>query len=183
MTFQEKKRVTEHVTFRIEKEILDNLKLLAKEQNLSLNIVVNQVLDSHINWDQYAPQVGWVVMLKSALIDLIKNVDRETIIKTATKTSEAGAKEISLFMRGKHGIDEWISILRDRAKKSGFNYKEYKEDGKTKLVMHHDMGENWSLFFKSYFEHVFDELGSNVKAEFTENSIVIEIENVSNQMH
>ncbi len=173
MTIQEKKRVTEHATFRIEKEILDNLKLLAKEQNLSLNTVVNQVLDSHINWDQFAPQVGWVVMLKSALIELIKNVDREIIIKTATKTSETGAKEISLFMRGKHGIDEWISILKDRAKKSGFDYKEYREDGKIKVVMHHDMGENWSLFFKSYFQTVFDELSSNVKADFTENTILI----------
>ena len=183
MTIQDKKRVTEHATFRIEKEILDNLKSLAKDQNLSLNTVVNQVLDSHIHWDQYAPQVGWVVMLKAALIELIKNVDRDAIIKTATKTSESGAKEISLFMRGRHGIDEWISIMRDRAKKSGFNYKEYKKDGKIRLVMHHDMGENWSLFFKSYFESVFDELGSNVKADYTENSIVIELENISNKMY
>lgn len=176
MPTQEKKRVTEHATFRIDKEILDNLKLLAKDQNLSLNTVVNQVLDSHINWDQHAPQVGWVVMLKAAMIDLIKNVDSEAIIKTATKASENGAKEISLFMRGKYGIEEWISILKDRAKKSGFNFKEYHENGKTKLVMHHDMGEKWSLFFKSYFENVFVELGSNVKADFTENTMIIEID-------
>lgn len=179
MEVEEKKRVTEHATFRIEKEILDNLKLLAKEQNLSLNTIVNQVLDSHVTWDQYAPQVGWVVMLKSALIDLIKNIDKETIIKVATKASESGAKEISLYMRGKHGIDEWISILRDRAKKSGFNFKEYKEGGKTKLVMHHEMGESWSLFFKSYFENVFYDLGVKVKADYTENAIELDLENIS----
>ena len=45
--------------------------------------------------------------------------------------------------------------------------------------MHHDMGENWSLFFKSYYETIFFDLGSKVSAEHTENSIVIEIDGLN----
>jgi hypothetical protein len=173
---EKEKRITEHSTFRIDKDILENLKAVSKEEKLSLNTYVNQILDSHINWDVSAAQVGWVVMLKSALVDLVKGLDSETIVKTSIKAAESGAKEIALYMRGKYGIDEWISIIRDRAKMSGFNFKEYEENNKIILVMHHDMDQNWSLFFKTYYEKVFDDLGIPVKTDFTENSIVIELD-------
>lgn len=174
-----KRKTTEHVSFRIDKDILDNLKSFSKEDKLSLNTYVNQIFNSHVNWDSHASEIGWVVMLKSALQELIKTVDRQTITKIAKDSAETGAKEIALSMRGKYGISEWISILKDRAKSSGFFIKEYKQGNKTKLVMHHDMGENWSLFFKSYYETIFFDLGSKVSAEHTENSIVIEIDGLN----
>lgn len=171
-----KKRSTEHVSFRVNKEILDNLKSISKEEKLSLNTYVNQIFDSHLNWDLHAHDVGWVVMLKSALKDLIKNSDKELITRIAKDSAESGAKEIALSMRGRYGIIEWISILKDRARSSGFLIKGYRDGNKSRLVMNHDMGENWSLFFKTYYETVFFDLGAKVKTDHTENSIVIELE-------
>jgi len=166
---------TEHVTFRIKKEVLENLKLLSQKDQISLNTLANQVFDSHLSWDVYAAEVGWVVMLKSGLKELIKLADKETISKIAKEAAEINAKEISLYMRGNYGVAEWISILKDRARISGFKLKEYVEDDKIKLVQHHDMGENWSLFFMTFYETVFDELGVQVNSDFTENSIIIEL--------
>ncbi len=174
-----KKQPTEHVSFRVNKDVLENLKSVSKEEKLSLNTYVNQIFDSHVNWDAHASEIGWVIMLKSALKALIKKADKETIIEIAKDSAESGAKEIALSMRGKYGIAEWISILKDRARSSGFFIKEYREGNKTRLVMHHDMGENWSLFFRTYYESVFFDLGSKVHADYTENSIVIEIENLN----
>jgi len=45
--------------------------------------------------------------------------------------------------------------------------------------MHHDMGEKWSVFFKSYYETVFNDLGAKVSIDFTENTVMIELENIS----
>lgn len=121
-------------------------------------------------------QVG---MLKAGLIEIIKSLDNEAISKVAKKVADSGAKEISLYMRGKYGIEEWISITRDRARMSGFSLKEHRGKDKTRLVMHHDMGENWSVFFKTYYETVFNDLGAKVSIDFTENAIMIELENSS----
>ena len=173
-----KKSVTEHTTFRINKETLDSLKSISKEGKMSLNTFVNQILESHINWDVHAAEVGWVVMLKSGLIQLIKHADRESIINIAKELAYTNAKEIALFMRGKYGVNEWISILKDRARMSGFKLKEYRDDNKITLVQHHEMGENWSLFFMTYYETVFYELGVKVKSDYTENSFVTELENI-----
>ena len=169
------KSPTEHVTFRIKKEVLDNLKSISLKEKVSLNTLANQVFDSHVNWDVHASEVGWVVILKSSLKELIKHVDKETISKIAKESAEINGKEISLYMRGNYGVAEWISILKDRAKTSGFKLKEYVDDDKIKLVQHHDMGENWSLFFMKFYETIFDELGVKVNSDFTENSIIIEL--------
>lgn len=178
LMIQKKRTPTEHASFRINTNTLDNLKKISKDQKLSLNTYVNQIFDSHVNWDINASEIGWIVMLKSASMELIKHVDNETIIKIAKDTAESGAKEIALSMRGKYGVDEWISILKERAKSSGFSIKEYNENNNTKLVMHHEMGEQWSLFFRTYYETVFFELGSKIKTEYTENTILIELDDM-----
>ena len=170
-----KRAKTEHASFRINASTLDNLKKISKEQKLSLNTYVNQIFDSHVSWDLYAPEVGWVVMLKSALREIVKNIDEDTIKSAAKNAAESGAKEIALSMRGKYDIDEWISILKDRARSSGFSIKEYDENNSIRIVLHHDMGEKWSTFFETYYQTVFYDLGSNVKSEHTENSILLEI--------
>lgn len=169
------KKPTEHASFRINSSILENLRKISKEQKLSLNTYVNQVFDSHLSWDLHAHEVGWVVMLKSPLKEIIKSIDKQTIETIAKNSAESGAKEIAFSMRGRYDIDEWISILKDRARSSGFSIKEYNEGEEIRLVMYHEMGENWSVFFETYYYTIFDELGSNVQSEHTENSILLKI--------
>ena len=178
MEKSQKKHATEHVTFRISKNVLSELKELSSEEKISLNTLTNQILNSHLKWDLHAPEVGWVIMLKSAMTELIKKADDETIIKIAKESAESGAKEIALYMRGNYGIEEWLSILKDRAKMSGFNFKEYSEKEGKKIVLHHSMGEKWSIFFKTYYETVFYDLGVKVRSEITENAIILYLENL-----
>lgn len=175
MKNENKKPETEHASFRINKKILESLKTISREDHQSLNTYVNRIFDSHLNWNLLAPEVGWVVMLKSAMKEIINTLDSEAIVQIARNSAEGGSKEIALSMRGKYGIDEWISILKNRAKSSDFTLKEYKEKDTIRLVLYHDMGERWSLFFETYYNTVFFELGANVQSEYTENSIMLEI--------
>lgn len=169
---------TEHVTFRIKKERIEQLKKIAKEDNLSLNTLMNQIVETHLNWDLHASEVGFVVMLKTAMTEIIKDSNIENIRKLAKQSAESGAKEIAFYMRGKYGVEEWISIFKDRARMSGFKLKEHVQDGTTTLVLYHDMGESWSMFFETYYETIFYDLGVQVKSQFTDNSVVLELDYV-----
>lgn len=155
-------RKTDTATFRFNTDLLNRLKKQAEEENISLNVFVTQVLESFLDWDLMAPGAGWAVMPKSFLIELIKDVDKEEVVKIAVKSSKFMAKDISLLMKGRYDADAWISIIRDRAKRSGFMLKDYKINGKAQMVMQHDMGEKWSIYFKSYYETVFHEIGVKV---------------------
>jgi len=125
-------------SFRFDTKLLENLKLVAKKEKTNVNTLVSQILESHLGWDLYASEVGWVVMLKAVMLEIIQSLDTESITKLAKKVAASGAKEIALFMRGRYGVEEWISIIRDRARMSGFSLKEYRWKNKDRFVMHRD---------------------------------------------
>ena len=167
---------TESVSLRLDKNTWNKLKVLAGKQKLSPNALVSQILDSYLEWELTATAAGWVVMPKPFLIELFKTIDGNMIEKVITKLSSRMAKDISLYMRGKHDLNSWLSIIRARCKRSEFNLTEYEDEAKHELIIQHNMGENWSLYFKTYFQNIFHDI--NVKAEFdyTDNTVVIKIE-------
>jgi len=167
---------TESVSLRLNKNTWNKLKVLAGKQKLSPNALVSQILDSHLEWELTATAAGWVVMPKPFLIELFKVIDGNTIEKVITKLSSRMAKDISLYMRGKHDLNSWLSIIRARCARSEFNLTEYEDETKHELIIQHDMGENWSLYFKTYFQNIFHDLGVKSEFDYTDNTLVIKIE-------
>ena len=80
-----------------------------------------------------APHAGWALMPKLFLIELTKEVDNDKISKIMSKLSKTMSKEIDLYMKGKHNLDTWLSMIRGRCEKSGFNLKEFRQDDKIEL--------------------------------------------------
>jgi hypothetical protein len=169
-------RQTESVSLRLDKNTWNKLKISAKKQKTSPNSLVSQILDSHIEWEMNAVEAGWAIMPKLFLIELFKTIDKDKMEKTITRLSVRMAKDINLYMRGKHDLESWLSILRARSERSGFNWTEYEESGKLEIVMQHDMGENWSMYFKTFYENVFHDLGVKTEFDYTDNTLLIKID-------
>ncbi len=49
--------------------------------------------------------------------------------------------------------------------------------------MQHNMGENWSIYFKTYFENIFHDLGVKTEFDYTDNTLVIKIDKVNSSWH
>jgi hypothetical protein len=116
-------------------------------------------VDSYLRWEVSAAKAGWVVMPRTALIKIMNELDEKTIIKIASETAKAVHKGMLLLMHGKYDFDSLILVIRDRCKRSGFHLKETTSNGKTTLVMQHNLGEKWSVFFKTYYQEMFHALG------------------------
>lgn len=172
----EEKKQTESVSLRLDSSTWNKIKGFAKKQKVSPNALVSQILDSHVEWEANAVAAGWAVMPKSFLVELFKLVDRDKVEKTISRLSVRMAKDMNLYMRGRHDLDSWLSILRARAQRSGFNLTEYEDEKTHEIVMQHDMGENWSLYFKTFYENVFHDLGVKTEFDYTGNTIVIKID-------
>jgi len=172
------RRNTENITFRLYKDTLEKIRNVAKRENTSPNALVNKILESYIHWELSAPQAGWALMPKRFLIELIKEVDDDKISKIMSKLSKTMSKEMDLYMKGKHNLDTWLSMIRGRCERSGFNLTEFRQDDEIELVMQHDMGEKWSIYFKSFYENVFYDLGVKTSFDYTENTLVIKLEDI-----
>jgi len=169
-------RTTETATFRFDKELLENLKKISEHEHISLNVVVSQILDSYVHWQISAPDAGWIVMIKSFLVELIKEVDDDKISHLATKSSKKSAKNIALLMRGNFDEDDWIDIIKQRAQRSGFKFLEFSKDKKIEYVMHHDMGIKWSIYFITFYENLFHELNIPIIFDYTGKLITMILE-------
>lgn len=166
----------ESITFRVDKKILDKLRSHAKNQKTTLNSTVNQSLEHSVDWDILAAATGWVPMPKNVLISILNKLDEKAIVEIATKVGKSVPKDLLVGMKGGSSVREWISILRSRARAAGFHYAEIEEDESVKFITQHNMGMKWSIYFKTYYESAFKELGCNAEFNLTDNTLVYAVD-------
>ena len=170
------KRRTKSTTYRLPEDMLQDLDAIAKQEEVSQNVLVKQILDSYLRWDIHAAKAGWVVMPRPVLMNIINELDEKKIIKIASDTAKIAHKGIVLLMQGKYDFDHWVQIIRDRSKKSGFYLKESTSNGKTTLIMRHDLGEKWSIFFKAYYQVMLHSLELAPTFDYTDSMLVVTVE-------
>jgi hypothetical protein len=164
------------VTFRIPDSKLESLRKVADEKSISLNTLVNNILDSYLEWDYHAPRVGFAPMQKSVLKDLFDAATDETIVQIALKAADKFRDEL-FMIDGKVDLESMLSFTINRTSRSGFIVREFEsaEEGTRRLVMRHDVGPKWALFSKTYIERLINNVGYPAKVEIVDNSLVIEI--------
>lgn len=170
MTNDYKSEKTETVTARINKQTLEKLRSYAKSESTTLNSAINQLLSHAVDWDIVAAKTGWIPIPKDILITYFDKLDDKTIMSVADVSGQNVPRDMLLAMRGKLDIKEWISILRSRAKASGFHYAEILEDDYVKFIMKHDMGMKWSIYFQTYYMSSFKTLGCDAEFSITNNT-------------
>lgn len=182
---------TRSVTFRIDSSVIDELQAESNNREVSLNVLVNQILKRYSEWDRYENKIGMMPVPKimlSTLIDRaigvaktsgIKDVERyrSEIVKEAAQIAFGLIKDSVLFMKKQYNLWVVLSVLEEYMKVSGIN-ADHRLEGSRKhvFVIQHELGENWSLFTKELLSLIFEKL-ANVKAEIsvTPNTTIAEV--------
>ncbi|HEX2014610.1 MAG TPA: hypothetical protein VLA68_05215 [Nitrososphaera sp.] len=182
---------TRSVTFRLDSSVIDELQTEADSREISLNVLVNQILKRYSEWDRYENKIGMMPVPKvilSSLIDRaisvakssgIKDIDRyrDDIIKQAAQLAFGLMKDSVLFMKKQYNLWVVLAVLEEYMKVSGIK-ADHKIEGSRKhvFIIQHELGENWSLFTKELLALIFQNL-ANVRAEIntTSNTTVAEV--------
>jgi hypothetical protein len=182
---------TRSVTFRLDSSVIDELQAEADNREISLNVLVNQVLKRYSEWDRFENKIGMMPVPKvilSSLIDRaisvakssgIKDIDRyrDEIIKQAAQLAFGLMKDSVLFMKRQYNLWVVLSVLEEYMKVSGIK-SDHKLEGSRKhvFIIQHELGENWSLFTKELLALIFQNL-ANVRADIntTSNTTVAEV--------
>lgn len=169
------KKDTQSFTLRLPRSSVNRMRKIAERRNITTNALAGQIVDSFLDWENSAAEAGWVVMPKPFLIGLFEKLDRETVVSITTQLSKMMAKDITHYMKGKHSLQEWLSIIRARSERSGFHLTEHQQNHGLVIIMQHDMGENWSIYFKTFYENVFSDLGVKSEFDYTNKSVIIKL--------
>lgn len=186
-----KSKKSRSVTFRLDLKVIDELQTEADNREISLNVLVNQVLKRYAEWDRYENRIGMMPVPRVILSNLIdkcmsvakssgiKDVNhyRDEIIKQAAELAFTLMKDSVLFMKKQYNLWVVLSVLEEYMKVSGIK-SDHKLEGSRKhvFIIQHELGENWSLFTKELLALIFEKL-ANVKAEInvTPNTTIAEV--------
>lgn len=167
---------TRCITFRLPEKLLREIEILAADIHLSENVVARNILEEYLLCNQNAPEASWVALPRSFLINLASKVNGNLISELAIETAKKCAKDIAFLMKTDFDMRDWIPVILERGRKTGLNTKNFRRDQKTVLVIRHDMGKKWSVYFQIYYQELFYELGIKAKFDQTDNIVIIELE-------
>lgn len=185
-----KPKKTKSITFRLDSTVVEELQRDADQGEISLNVLVNQVLRRYVEWDRYENKLGMMPIPKSMLTTLIdealqlaedaKIVDLESyrnkIVGNAAQTALKVMKDSVLFMRKEYSFWTVLDVLRQYMKVAGIVSDHRIETGRKHVfIIQHDLGDNWSLFAKELLSKIFIEL-AQVRAEISTTSKIVRAE-------
>lgn len=194
MNSDQSKKSTRSITFRLDSKVIDEIQREADQNEISLNVLVNQILKKYTEWGRYENKIGMMPVPKLMLSSLIdraieiakrtgilndSNIEpyRDQVIKQAANTAYELMKDAVLFMRKDYNLWTVLSVLQEYMKVSGINSDHRIESGRKHVfVIKHELGPNWSLFTKELLTQIFETL-AQVRAEIriTPNTTTAEV--------
>jgi hypothetical protein len=157
------------MTFRLNENVITTLRAESERRHISLNTIVNQILQRYVEWDMYESKVGLISMLKPVVAELFKKTNKQEIIDLARSIGKNATNDAALFMKNKMDIDSFLSWLDVRMKNSSVEINHSIEGSTHTYILKHDLGENYSLFQKTVLELIFtDVLRKHIDCSFSD---------------
>jgi len=166
---------TSTLTFRLDDEIIEKLRVQSKNRQISTNTLVNQALRRFLEWDIYQPVIGFVSINKLVFVEIFKKLTQKEIIEMAANVAKNEIRDMALFMKGKMTVESFMSWYEMRMTNSSVQVSHVIENNTQKYIMRHDLGKNWSLYHKTIVELIFEEfLKKKIDVKYTKNMISME---------
>jgi hypothetical protein len=184
---------TRSITFRLDSIIVENLQREADQREISLNVLVNQILRKYTKWDTFEPKIGMMPVPKIILSTCFNKAimvanevgmtqddiesNRRKMIKSAAEISFNLIRDSALLMKRTYNLWTVLEILQEYMKVSDMKADHQIEAGNTHVfVIQHELGENWSLFTKDLLNMIFENLASTrPDVNITPNTIMAKV--------
>jgi len=164
------------MTFRLDENAVTILRVESERRHISLNTIVNQILQRYVEWDMYESKVGLISMLKPVVAELFKKTNKQEIIDLATSIGKNATNDAALFMKNKMDVDSFLSWLDVRMKNSSVQMSHSMEGNIHTYILKHDLGENYSLFYKTILESIFNEiLGKHIDCSYSDRMLSLKV--------
>lgn len=167
MTLQEKQllRKTDNVSIRIDAELSGKLHEKCLEQKISLNTLINHLLDKQVNWHELTTEMGWISMFRSTFREISDSIPRDKIEKIAETTGTSDLKNSLNYVYGYVKLDSILDLFKKRCLSMNVQYREMKVNGKNKIIIQHDLGKNWPYFVVGQMKTILNETGHVITNE------------------
>jgi hypothetical protein len=155
-----KKAKTETVTFRLLSSLIDELRMDAELEGISLNNYVAKIFSNHIQWERYERKVGLLPMTEAFLREVLSQLTDEQIVNLAQRLEKQKFTNILAFMKHSHDVEDFVEVMRTWLTVSWMQQNIEVREGKYYFKIQHSLGTKWSLYVKTLISELsYDILG------------------------
>lgn len=164
MTTQEKQilKKTDNISIRIDSDLSGKLHEKCIEQKISLNTLINHLLEKQVNWNELTTEMGWVSMFRSTFRELTDSISKDKIEKIAETTGASDLKNSLNYLYGYVELDSILDLFKKRCLSMNVQYREIEVNGKNKIIIQHDLGKNWPFFIIGQMNSILNEIGHRI---------------------
>jgi hypothetical protein len=175
---EQKERIrTETGTFRIDQDILNELRSEAKQKHESLNVVINNVLEFYVNYYVPLRKARYIHFSIDLLARIFNNLNDEQIHKIAEEYVKYEFKEQIRMVGLEDTISSYIEGLCRWLEMSGFPYRHDESNNADIYTIRFDMGTRYSIFFGKYIQAIAEHFKvKDLEAEVTNNTVMFKIQ-------
>ena len=169
---------TETVTFRINRSMINNIKIESENRMISTNDFLNQIFKRFVEWNRYEPIVGMVHIPKPVVIELFNKKSDDEVIQMAQTIGKDTISNTVLLMKGTNDLKTFLIWIEAEMNTHSLHIRHTIEKGLHKYIIKHDLGYKFSLYYKTIINSIFRELLKD-KITFTISSELILFEFIS----
>lgn len=185
MTFQENRVIkkTDNVSIRIDSKLSNKLHEKCAEQKISLNTLINHILEKQVNWNDLAYEMGWITIFRSTFHELLDSVSKETIQKIALSTGSTELKNSLNYFYGHISLDSILDLFKKRFQSMNIQFRILSSDDKSKIIIKHDLGKNWPYLIVTQMNTILNDVGYRViNDEYNKSGFSFEIVSVEEKI-
>jgi len=185
LTLQENRilKKTDNVSIRIDSKLSSKLHEKCEEQKISLNTLINHILEKQVNWNDLVHEMGWITIFRSTFRELLDSTSKDTIQKIASSTGSTELKNSLNYFYGHVNLDSILVLFKKRFQSMNVQFRILSFDDKSKIIIQHDLGKNWPYLIVTQMNTILNDVGYRVvNDEYNKNSFSFEIVSVEEKI-
>jgi hypothetical protein len=166
-------------TIRIDESLDRLLRQVSDNDHITMNSIVASALRRFAEWDVYADRFGFVTVPSTLLTRMMSLISDEDVRELGRWAGGNLTRDLVVFWFKQVSLDTVLEAMRLVGSKYGraFEFEHSSISNEHIIVVKHNRGIKWSIFYDQSFRTVFRELlHKEVKSDFTENQVVFHMD-------
>lgn len=170
----QKKTITK--SFRMDSRIIAQVESDADELGISLNSMINRILQEYVEYDRFFSTMPVVTILHDSVKYMLETISQEDAISIGERTARNLVVPVIFSRYGKitkETIMDYLKLINLGRKLYTLNIRE--NQGSTRIILIHQLGTNGTNFYIGYIKCLLQEAGCEPAILTTENSLTISV--------
>ena len=153
---------TDIISIRMDSNLSNKLHEKSEEQKVSLNTLINNMLEKQVHWHDLTNEIGWVNIFRSTFKELMDSISKEKAMKIGQTAGKEDLQNSINYLYGRIDLNTVLDLLKKKFQTMKVQFRRISENRKEKIIIQHDLGKNWPHMIVSELNELLNELGYRV---------------------